>query len=189
MLWKIWYQFESYFPITRGELSVNSEDDVSVAKSQVVNGGLGLYTKTAFPKGTILGTYPGVVRPLAQNMAKLKEYPACETYVWRFGDSQMIIDPTNEEGKLENECMGGSTIPLSKFLFQNILKDWTVPTTLARINEPPRGYDCNVETEEDIESRRVVFQLSRDVGAGEELFMDYGLTYDRSNYNTPNDVE
>ena len=130
-----------------------------------------------------------VVRPIAQSMEKLKQYPACESYAWRFGDSKMIIDPTNDEGKLENECMGGSTIPLSKFVFQNVLTDLKVSTALCRINEPPRGYDCNVETEEDIDARCVMFILSRDVVMGEELFLDYGLTYDRSHYNKPIDTE
>jgi SET domain-containing protein len=44
------------------------------------------------------------------------------------------------------------------------------------------GGGCNVMATEDLAKREVIFELSRDVVKGEELFMDYGLTYDRSNY-------
>ena len=57
-----------------------------------------------------------------------------------------------------------------------------IPTTLCRINEPPRGKDTNVVTEEDTTGRSVLFRLERDVVAGEELYIDYGLSYDRSRY-------
>ena len=48
-----------------------------------------------------------------------------------------------------------------------------------------RGRDRNVITSEDIDSRTVAFQLERDVFAGEEFYLDYGLTYDRSSYGPP----
>jgi hypothetical protein len=57
-----------------------------------------------------------------------------------------------------------------------------VSTALCRINEPPKGKDVNVVTEEDLETRTVTFFLERDVFEGEELHIDYGLTYDRSGY-------
>ena len=37
-------------------------------------------------------------------------------------------------------------------------------------------------TDEDLEGRFVTFSLERDVAAGEEFFIDYGLSYDRSMY-------
>ena len=40
----------------------------------------------------------------------------------------------------------------------------------------------NVITEEDLSNRKVIFTLERDVIAGEELYIDYGLTYDRTKY-------
>ena len=35
---------------------------------------------------------------------------------------------------------------------------------------------------EDLIKREVVFELTRDVGEGQELYLDYGLNYDRSGY-------
>jgi hypothetical protein len=40
---------------------------------------------------------------------------------------------------------------------------------------------CNVVARQ--EENVVRFELCRDVNAGEELFMDYGLDYDRSGYD------
>ena len=66
---------------------------------------------------------------------------------------------------------------------QNVLGKWfTAPTTLCRINEPPLGCDVNVITIENCQDRTVSFVLERDVQAGEEFYIDYGLTYDRSRY-------
>jgi hypothetical protein len=59
-----------------------------------------------------------------------------------------------------------------------------VPTTVCRINEPPKGRDVNVITSEDRDSRTVTFILERDVYEGEELYIDYGLSYDRSMYGS-----
>ena len=76
-------------------------------------------------------------------------------------------------------------MPLSMELHQYLLSGIVlpkVPTTLCRINEPPKGRDVNVVTDEDKKKRQVVFSLERDVYAGEEFFIDYGLSYDRSMY-------
>jgi SET domain-containing protein len=37
-----------------------------------------------------------------------------------------------------------------------------------------------------LNDRTVTFQLERDVYTGEELFIDYGFSYDRSMYGKPN---
>jgi hypothetical protein len=55
-------------------------------------------------------------------------------------------------------------------------------TVLCRINEPPKGYDVNVYTVEDCQRRTVTFITERTIYQHEELFIDYGLQYDRSNY-------
>jgi hypothetical protein len=121
-------------------------------------------------------------------MGKLRNYPACESYIWRFSDNQFVIDPTNAVGALESCARGGnSNMPGSNLLFQTLLFWLSVPTTLCRINEPPLGKDVNVITEEDLDRRCVTFLLERNVAPGEELFVDYGLTYDRSMY-PPNDA-
>ena len=157
--------------------------DLTVAPSQVRGAGLGLYAGSTIPKGTILGTYPGVVMPLEQGLVKLNMAPRCQTYIWRFSDSKFIIDPTDPQGLLEEYAFGGNpTTAGSVALCRTLLSVLKVPTTLCRINEPPVGLDRNVCTQEDLDKRVVNFVTERDVHAGEEFFIDYGLTYDRSGY-------
>jgi hypothetical protein len=176
--------FVGYFDRPRGQLEALLNGDIEIKASTVPGAGLGLFAKTSLPKGTILGTYPGAVIPLSQNLGKLQEYPACEGYIWRFSDNRAVIDPTNAEGILDATCLGGNrSMPGSILLFQSLLRPlFSVSTALCRINEPPRGRDVNVVTSEHSEKRLVVFELERDVMAGEEFFIDYGLSYDRSRY-------
>lgn len=167
-----------------GKLLVeNPTSTLRVGPSQVPNAGLGLYATRSLPEGTLLGTYPGVVRPLQSTaLSKLRDHPQCEAYVWRFTDNAKIIDPTDELGMIQDECYGGSNnTPFSNLIMKTFYPQRS-STILARINEPPLGFDCNVRSSEDLETRKVLFEISRDVYAEEELFMDYGLTYDRSKY-------
>ena len=93
-----------------------------------------------------------------------------------------MIDPTDDKGEIGSYCYGGSDA-LSSFVFATLLRFCAKSTALARINEPPIGYGgCNVVAREELEHNRVIFELCRDVERGEELFMDYGLGYDRSGY-------
>lgn len=109
-------------------------------------------------------------------------YPQAVGYSWRFTDSKYVLDPTDGEGNIDMYCYGGGDA-LSNVVFKTILSFMRVGTELTRINEPPIGAGgCNVSARENLESREVVFTLCRDVLAGEELFLDYGLDYDRSNY-------
>lgn len=166
----------------RGKLLVDPRC-LAVKPSLVLGAGLGCYAATTMRKGTQLGTYPGVVIPLTQNLDKLQAYPQCEGYIWRFSDNKFVIDPTNRVGEIENNCQGGNpSMLLSQWFFNSILSFVQVPTTLCRINEPPKGRDVNVVTSEDRDSRTVTFSLERDVYEGEELYIDYGLSYDRSMY-------
>lgn len=174
--------FMAYTDRPQGQLLVDS-NLLEARQSGVPGAGLGLYVTENLPKDTILGTYPGALIPLNQNLGKLSEFPQCEGYIWRFSDNQYVIDPTNPEGNIEDFCKGGNpSMPLSIPLFQTLLGFLRVTTTLCRINEPPKGKDVNVVTNEDLQSRTVTFALERDVYAGEELFIDYGLSYDRSQY-------
>jgi hypothetical protein len=174
----------------RGELLVDYSRDIIIQDSTVPGAGLGLFAKTNLRKGTVLGTYPGAVLPLQQNLVKLKNYPPCEGYIWRFSDNRMVIDPTNAVGDLDPVCVGGNpSMPGSLWLFENVLSKYVyanVPSALCRINEPPIGRDVNVVTDENLNDRTVTFQLERDVYTGEELFIDYGFSYDRSMYGKPN---
>jgi hypothetical protein len=175
----------------QGTLNVHDDgNQVEIRQSTVEGAGLGLFATTTLRRNTILGTFPGVVLPLQQNLEKLRKYPACEAYVWRFSDNKSVIDPTNTEGVLDPQCRGGNpSLPGSILLFQTLFQWMTVKTTLCRINEPPLGKDVNVVTEEDLGRRCVTFLLERDVYPGEELFIDYGLSYDRSAYGRGSEKE
>lgn len=178
-----YFGFIAYTDRPQGSMMSDYQNYVEAKQSTVPGAGLGLFAKTTLRQGTILGAYPGVVVPLTQNLQKLKEYPQCEGYVWRFSDNQFVIDPTNPKGIIEDYCLGGNpSMPLSIPFFQTLLSFVKVPTTLCRINEPPKGRDVNVVTNEDRELRQVTFMLERDVYEGEEFFIDYGLSYDRSQY-------
>mmetsp|Transcript_41292 Transcript_41292/g.98877 ORF Transcript_41292/g.98877 Transcript_41292/m.98877 type:complete len:287 (-) Transcript_41292:1880-2740(-) len=175
--------FVAYSDRPRGMLSPDVLPSLQIAASQVPGAGLGLFCTSTIRRGTVLGTYPGVVTPLQQNLGKLQQYPQCEGYIWRFSDNQFVIDPTDQYGEIQDVCFGGNpSMPFSTTLFNTLLSFLSVPTTLCRINEPPKGRDVNVVTEEDRQTRTVTFILERDVYEGEELFIDYGLSYDRSMY-------
>jgi hypothetical protein len=181
----------------RGGLSV-PDSWLTVAPSQATNGGMGLFVTNTIhssempiedkkigylSKGTILGTYPGTILRLEQNLSKLYQYPHCEAYIWRFSDSKFIIDPTDHQGFLQDFTFGGNPSTLGgSWICRHILSWCRQSTTLCRINEPPLGFDVNVITKEDLNLRTVEFILERDVYPGEELFIDYGLSYDRSGY-------
>lgn len=161
------------------------EASLVVAPSQVKGAGLGLYASKDIPKNTVLGTYPGVVMPLEQGLVKLRMAPSCETYIWRFSDSRHIIDPTNLQGQVHDYTCGGNPSTYgSVLLCQTLLSSFQVSTMLCRINEPPVGLDRNVCTQEELDKRIVKFVTERTVFAGEEFFIDYGLTYDRSGYTS-----
>ena len=158
-----------------GYLAVNPDSDLLIQPSSVPGAGLGLFCQTDLPKGTVLGTYPGVMLPINERtLAKVQRYPQCEAYVWRFSDNAFVLDPTNAVGELESTCTGGSAAWWGSYWLCSLVASGGVPTTLCRINEPPIGKDVNVITEEDIASRTVTFVLERNVAKGEELFIDYG---------------
>ena len=168
----------------RGRLLIpDAADSLVINQSRVPNAGLGLFLSKSYPEGTVLGTYPGVLRPAEQFYStKCRVYPQAVGYSWRFTDSKYVLDPTDDEGNVDMYCYGGGDA-LSNVVFKTILSFMRVGTELTRINEPPIGAGgCNVSARENLDTREVVFTLCRDVVAGEELFLDYGLDYDRSNY-------
>jgi hypothetical protein len=80
--------FVSYYDRPGGVLNVEENVQVEIKPSMVPGAGLGLYAKSNLQRGTVLGTYPGTIIPLQQNLNKLRQYPACEGYIWRFSDNQ-----------------------------------------------------------------------------------------------------
>jgi hypothetical protein len=102
----------------------------------------------------------------------------------------MVIDPTDQIGLLNDFCIGGTSDWFGSYLlFQTLFKDvLKKDTMLARVNEPPPMSDCNIYVVEDIKQRKVTFLSSRDIFSGEELFLDYGKTYDRTMYAKTKDI-
>ena len=176
----------TYFDRPRGSLTIpDPQSTLLIQQSRVPNAGLGLFAAQPLSKGTILGTYPGVIRPINTFYdVKCRQYPQAIGYSWRFTDSKYIIDPTDNKGEIQNVCYGGSSeVPLSNIIFPTLLSFWNVNTALCRINEPPIGAGgCNVSAKENLDKREVIFELIQDVVTGQELYLDYGLDYDRSRY-------
>lgn len=181
----------SYFDRPRGDISPLCGKKLEKKTSNISNAGLGLFVTSKIPKDTIIGTYPGVVRPLERYVKeKLQHYPQSAQYIWRFSDNRMVIDPTDPIGQLHDFCIGGTSDWFgSYFLFQTLFREvFKKDTMLARINEPPPMSDCNIYVVEDVKQRKVTFLTSRDIFSGEELFLDYGKTYDRTMYAKSNDI-
>ena len=177
----------AYYDRPRGSLAISQPKlSLSIQPSNVPNGGLGLFTTRSMTSGTILGTYPGVLRPARQFYdGKCRQYPHAIGYSWRFTDNEYVIDPTDSYGELHDVCYGGSDA-ISTFIYGTLFHSWTVSTELCRINEPPLGVGgCSVTAREDLLKREVVFEITRDVDAGQEFYLDYGLNYDRSSYGRP----
>ena len=128
-----------------------------------------------------MGTYPGVLRRQDDFYSvKCAQHPQAVYYSWRLNESGYVIDPTDVNGEIGSVCFGGSDL-VSEWVFRTLLRFCAKSTDLARINEPPVGFGgCNVVAREEGDAVR--FELCRDVEVGEELFMDYGLDYDRSGY-------
>ena len=84
-----------------------------------------------------------------------------------------MLDPTDASGALSPTPAPGLPWPLP------------VDVSLAYINEPPMDAGgTNVTVEDDpSDDSGLICVAARDIEAGEELFMDYGVTYDRSTYS------
>ena len=54
---------------------------------------------------------------------------------------------------------------------------------LALVNEPPPGRLTNVHDVDGKDAMELVFVVTAAVRSGEELFVDYGTTFDRSDYS------
>ena len=177
----------AYYDRPRGSFAISQPKlSLSIQPSNVPNGGLGLFTTRRMTSGTILGTYPGVLRPARQFYdGKCIQYPKAIGYSWRFTDNEYVLDPTDSYGELHHVCYGGSDA-ISTFIYSTLFHSWTTSTELCRINEPPLGVGgCSITAREDLRKREVMFELTKDVEAGQELYLDYGLNYDRSSYGRP----
>lgn len=95
--------------------------------------------------------------------------PPCPTHRTQTG---ALLDPTDASG-----CLSSAPGPGLPWL--------PVDITLAYINEPPLGAGgCSVTVEDDpSDVCGLLCVAARRIEPGEEVFMDYGIYYDRSSYS------
>ena len=166
-----------YLTYEKRPLGSIKSDLVEVRKSTIPGAQLGLFAKEIIPEGVVIGTFPGYVKNTEEALKSKKDSKAialAKRYMWALSDDT-VLDPTNEDGILD--------VQLS-FLFGLIKAD----TKIARINEPPEGKDCNVYTRVkgavvEVITERVIFPSE------DEIYMDYGNSYDRSEYAPKTDLE
>ncbi len=126
--------------------------------------------RAPIPRGTALGAYPGRVRTSDEMQRKALAAPLAKQYAFRTSDGR-YLDPTDAQGQPSARPAPGWPWLLA------------TPPLLAYANEPPRGAGgTNVFVEDGATPELLLFVANRDIGAGEEVFIDYGLTYDRSDY-------
>lgn len=159
----------SYITWERRPKGAANDDLLSVRKSTVPKSNLGVFATKTIPAGTVIGEYPGYLINVNDTLYKKKDDKAralAQKYMWAITED-VVLDPTNKFGILDLEL---------SYLFGM----FKVPTTIARINEPPPGKDCNVAT--NVVGAQVIVTADRDIFSDEELFMDYGRSYDRTDY-------
>lgn len=144
---------------------------VHVRASTIPGAQLGVFATRRIGTGEIVGRYPGYLHPGSVWWITKGRTPAGDlacTYAW-FLASGNVLDPTNEEGQLQDVLVGLGGL-------------WRVPTVMSRINEPPSGTDTNIHAAE--EGNTVSFTARVGIDAGDELFVYYGPNYDRACYQS-----
>ncbi|KAK9829856.1 hypothetical protein WJX72_008280 [[Myrmecia] bisecta] len=128
----------------------------------------GVFAKQHIPAGKLLGSYPGHPRTPQAMIAKCKTTPEARDYAFLTQDGY-FLDPTDRQG-----------IPCA---YPRPGMPWLgIDPTLAFVNEPPLGQSVNVEVIYGRQVNDMWFVAERDINQGEELFIDYGASYDRSHY-------
>eukprot|EP00884_Botryococcus_braunii_P014029 jgi/Botrbrau1/22627/Bobra.176_1s0054.1 len=133
--------------------------------------GMGVFFLRDLPARTLLGSYPGRPRAPHNMAAKAQRAPASREYAF-CAPCGAWLDPTDEQGRVSAFPRPG-------------LPWFAVDTSLARVNEPPIGFDVNVEVVTEGDPLELRFVTLREVVCGEEAFIDYGPSYDRSLYGQP----
>jgi hypothetical protein len=151
-------------------------DLIEVRDSQVQ--GKGIFARENIPENTILGAYPGRPRTSAEMLIKCQTAPLARYYCFR-NKNGYFLDPTDWAGA---PCK----VPIPGL-------PWLpIDCSLSFANEPPKNSlsGVNVTVEDDRKDEQgLVFVSICNIPAGAEIFVDYGLDYDRSSYgssSTPN---
>jgi len=124
-----------------------------------------VFAKEAIAAKTVIGAYPGFLRGRAELEAKLLKYPALEGYVYGV-DGYGYLDPTDEVGAASDRRLWGFA-----------------STSMAFVNEPRvLSGGRNTTFEDGNGPLDILFVTERDIARDEELLIDYGTRYNRSDY-------
>eukprot|EP01038_Epipyxis_sp_PR26KG_P013357 gene13357-17916_t len=156
--------YQAYDKRPRG---MSREDLIEIRKSTKIKNNLGVFSKKFITAGTVIGHYPGYIKDISVLSRNNKSKNIKNKFLWDI-DDKYVLDPTTSENTIELEI---------SYLF-GLIK---IPTTLARMNEPPLGEDCNVYPQIK-EFGLVEIIAERDIFSNEEIYIDYGPNYDRSDY-------
>ena len=143
---------------------------VEMRKSTIPGAGVGLFAKEVIPEGVVIGEFPGYVKNVDMAIRSKKDDKArnaAKRYMWALSEDT-VLDPTNEFGEID----------VSLAYLGGLVK---ADTKIARINEPPQGKDCNVYARMkgpivEVVTERAIYPDN------DEIFIDYGKAYDRSEY-------
>jgi len=143
---------------------------VVVKDSLVPGAGLGVFARKDIEKGTVLGQYPGIPRSDVEMAAKCMLAPMAREYCFLSRPGSML-DPTDHRGRPSTSPSPGLWWPFG------------VDVTLSYVNEPGKGSVVNVAVEDDPEDvEGLLFVADCDIRCGAEIYIDYGVNYDRSHY-------
>jgi hypothetical protein len=143
--------------------------DLLEVKSSSVQG-RGIFARKYIPERTILGAYPGRLRSAHDMATKIESAPLSGQYCFRNKHNQ-LLDPTDWSGQPSSTPSPG-------------LPWLPIDPMLSYANEPPKGSTgVNVTVEDDPnDDYGLVFVTTRAISEGAEIFVDYGVNYDRSTY-------
>lgn len=146
-------------------------DLLEVKRSNIPNAGEGVFAKKDIPRGTVLGQYPGRARSDTEMTAKVMVAPLARQYCF-MSKPGILLDPTDGTGRPSSTPVPGAWWP------------WKIDYTLSLVNEPPKGAGgTTIEVVDDPHDRYgLLFVADKDISQGDELYIDYGLDYDRSHY-------
>jgi len=145
-------------------------DILEIRDSQVQ--GKGIFATENIPENTILGAYPGRPRTSSEMLTKCQTAPLARYYCFR-NKNDYFLDPTDWNGvPCKAPVPGLPWIPID--------------CSLSYANEPPKNSSgVNVSVEDDRNDEQgLVFVSVCNIPAGAEIFVDYGLAYDRSSYGS-----
>ena len=147
-------------------------DTLAVAPSRVVGAGRGAFAARDF--GGSDGRRVPRPPPLPARVPPQAEARAGGCAVLLGAGLHRVLDPTGFDGVL---CE-----PLPALTLAPWLTIGAQPTTICLINEPAPGSLVNMRVDETEDGLDALLVTGRPIAAGEELYLDYGKKYDRSDY-------